>query len=424
VLSRLRESIRQSFVVTPLVGLILGLLLALVTTDIDSHLSHELAQANDELVQSLGRPNATVIAAVGPAMLTFLGVVFSITLVALQMAAGQLSPRVVRLFIRSRVIKCTLAVFIGTFVYTLFVQFLAYEDITESGKPAPFVPLVSGATTMVLVLGSVVMFVIYVHHTVRLMRLSEVIDLITVETQQSISVLTNLRRPVDASYPTTAAQVVRYMGRPGVLRSVNVAWLVHQAKRHNATLRLLPRVGDFLAPGTPVFEQHGDRSPSARALARSLKVGSERSMYQDVSFGLRQLVDIAIRALSPAVNDPTTAVQSLDRIHVLLTSMSDLPLGERRHADRSGTVRLIEPLPEWADLVTLGFTEIMLCGVTAPQVTRRMAAALEDLVAAVPERRRASVQRCHRHLTEAVASAVADVEMRVFALTPDRQGIG
>ena len=84
MLSRLRESIRQSFVVTPLVGLILGLLLALVTTDIDSHLSHELAQANDELVQSLGRPNATVIAAVGPAMLTFLGVVFSITLVALQ----------------------------------------------------------------------------------------------------------------------------------------------------------------------------------------------------------------------------------------------------------------------------------------------------------------------------------------------------
>jgi uncharacterized membrane protein len=147
-------------------------------------------------------------------------------------------------------------------------------------------------------------------------------------------------------------------------------------------------------------------------------------MYQDVSFGLRQLVDIAIRALSPAVNDPTTAVQSLDRIHVLLTSMSDLPLGERRHPDRSGTVRLIEPLPDWADLVTLGFTEIMLCGVGAPQVTRRMAAALDDLLAAVPEPRRASVQRCHRHLTEAVAAAVADVEMRVFALTPDRQGIG
>ena len=150
----------------------------------------------------------------------------------------------------------------------------------------------------------------------------------------------------------------------------------------------------------------------------------ERTFHQDLGFGLRQLSDIALRALSPAVNDPTTAVQALDRIVQFLAALCRRPLDAALHRDRRGAVRLVQPVPDWTELVDLGFTEIRGCAVGNPQVTRRMLAGLDDLLAArTPERREPLLR--HRDCSRRPSTAGrADRVDRDFALHPDRQGIG
>ncbi len=147
-------------------------------------------------------------------------------------------------------------------------------------------------------------------------------------------------------------------------------------------------------------------------------------MHQDLSFGFRQLVDIAIRALSPAVNDPTTAVQAVDRIHQLLATLLHESFGDLCHRDRHGAVRLVEPVPGWSSIVDLAFTEIRLCGAGHPQVTRRLTAALDDLLRIAPDLRRPELLEQQVLLVRAVTQEQGDPEVRAFALRPDRQGIG
>lgn len=188
-------------------------------------------------------------------------------------------------------------------------------------------------------------------------------------------------------------------------------------------LRLIPRIGDFVVPGTPVLAVHGGAAPPRRMLRCTISVGVERTSQQDLAFGLRQLSDIALRALSPAVNDPTTAVQCLDRIVQLLAAMVHLPLGAAQHRDGAGAVRLVQDGPEWTDLVDLAFEEIRWCATRSPQVSRRMLAGIDDVVAPAPEDRKGALVRHRELLVKAVERTVPDVSEREFALSPDRQGI-
>ncbi|MEI5098433.1 DUF2254 domain-containing protein [Streptomyces sp. PmtG] len=414
------ERARESFLLVPLSGMAGGIALAFATAAVDADLSARPWVRGDSALQAVAEPSKAVIAAVGPAMLTFLGVVFSITLVALQMAAGQFSPRITRVFLRSTVTKATLAVFIGTFVYTLEVQYIGHAGSTQD---AAYVPVVSGVTTMSLVSASVVMFVIYVNHTVHLMRVSDLIDRVTAESLRGIHAL---HRPAPGPPPPADApgRTVRYTGRPGVLRGISHARLVRLAARQDAVVTFLPRTGDFLAPGAPLCRIQSPTPFSASAVQRCLEVGAERSMRQDVAFGLRQLADIAVRALAPGVNDATTAVQALDRIHVLLDALAHAPLQTLHYADSAGTVRVVVPLPDWDAVLGLALTEILLAAPGEPQVTRRMAAALNDLAAHAPAERRPAVEWFQATLRTSVTQAFPDPDLRAFALTPDRQGIG
>jgi len=413
---------RESFMVSPLVGLAVALLLGLTCVDIDDRISEGPDRTEFRLYAESSR---TVIGAVGPAMLTFLGVVFSITLVALQMASGNLSPRVVRMFIRSRVTKATLTVFIGTFVFTMVVQYFSLRDTTQGNQDGyNFIPFYSGLVAMLLVLISVAMFVVYVHETVQLMRVTRMIDRVTDETVRAIDFHRRAEAPPDELVDQEPGRIVTFTGSPGVLQGVRIGTLVRRARRNDTVIRLLPRVGDFVAAGTPVFELSGSPRLSEKRLMRTLDVGAERTMFQDVAFGLRQLVDIAIRALSPAVNDPTTAVQSLDRVHIIMCQLASLPLGPLVHRDRRRAPRVIGAQADWSACDDLAFTEIRICGAHSPQVTRRLAAILDDLATRVSPDRLAVVDLHRALLAAAVDDAVSTDDLRAFALTPDRQGIG
>ncbi|MEV8479884.1 DUF2254 domain-containing protein [Streptomyces sp. NPDC051173] len=423
-LSPLREHLRDTFWFAPAVGLVGAAVTAVVALELDWLLIESLQRDGDyDTVSSLidlADDTKSIITTVGSAMLTFIGVVFSISLVALQMASGQFSPRVVRLYVRSRITKCTFAVFLATFLFALLVQ-ASYQGDTDP-RTVRTVPFISSIACVVMVMVSLVLFVAYVNSTIRLMRVSHVIDRIAWESFRVLDKHGAAGGEVPELGPVSAE--ITHRGRAGVLRDVNIARLVRVARRYGVVLRLIPRIGDFVVPGTPVLAVHGGTGPPPRALRYTVSVGVERTFHQDLGFGLRQLSDIAQRALSPAVNDPTTAVQCLDRIVQILATVAGRPLGALRHPDRKGTVRLVQDLPGWTNLVDLGFAEIRGCATGAPQVTRRLMAALDDLSALAPEGRRAPLRRHRVLLRQAVERTVPEPADRTFALLPDRQGIG
>ena len=379
-------------------------------------------------LSSFTEDTRTIITTIASAMMTFIGVVFSISLVAVQMASGQFSPRVVRIFVRSRITKLTLAVFLATFLCSLLVL-TSYEGQRDPRK-INSIPVVEAVLTLVMVGLSLLLFVAYVNAMLRLMRVSHVIDRITKESFRGLAKLparpeeavTDSNDANDVAGPET--ERVAHRGRAGVLRDVNTVRLVRAARRQGVVLRLIPRVGDFVVPGMPVFAVHGGTAPPRHMLRYTLSVGVERSFDQDLGFGLRQLSDIALRAVSPAVNDPTTAVQSLDRIIALLAVLAEEPLGAVHHRDRNGVLRLVQDLPSWAGLVDLGLAEIRGRSLDNPQVSRRMMAGINDLLRIVPADRREPLERHRTLLGRAVERSVTEPADRAFALHPDRQGIG
>ncbi|MGW3623521.1 DUF2254 domain-containing protein [Streptomyces sp. NPDC000880] len=423
-LSPLREHLRDTFWFAPTAGLVAAMLLWWGAAELDTRLvaylqDQEAYEALGDLL-SIAEDAKTIITTVSSAMMTFIGVVFSISLVAVQMASGQLTPRVVRIFVRSRISKLTLTVFLATFLFSLLVL-SSYESETDPRRVTS-VPVVQSMLTSLLVLLSLFLFIAYVSSTLRLMQIGPVVDRIT---RESFQVLRRLPAGVSAPSPLPAETArIAYRGRAGVLLDVNVALLVRAARRNGVVLRLLPRIGDFLVPGTPVLAVHGEGASSLGAQRYAVSVGVERTFNQDLGFGLRQLSDIGLRALSPAVNDPTTAVQCLDRIVQFLAAVVRMPLGEVHHQDRLGVVRLVQDVPEWADLVDLGFAEIRWCAAGSPQVSRRLLAGIDDLLLLAPKDRREPLVRHRALLVQAVERTVPEAADRGFALLPDRQGIG
>ena len=425
-LSPLREHLRDTFWFAPTAAMAGVFVVWLVAQELDAALVRSLQDDGDydtlaELLR-FADDAKTVVSAVGSAMMTFIGVVFSISLVAVQMASGQFTPRVVRLFVRSRITKATFAVFLATFVLTLLV--LTSYDSNPDPRAATSVPLVQSVLTLIMVALSLLLFVMYVNATLRLMRVSHVIARIAAE---SFRVAALMPVPADGGEAPGLGPVTAWIahdGQGGVLRDVHVARLVRVARGHGVVLRLVPRIGDFLVPGTPVLAVHGGAAPPRRALRYALSVGVERTFHQDLAFGLRQLSDIGLRALSPAVNDPTTAVQALDRVVQILATLSRRPLDAALHRDRRGALRLVQPVPGWAELVDLGFAEVRACATGSPQVTRRLMAGLDDLLLLVPPERRAPLLRHRELLRQAVERTAPTAAERAFALRPDRQGIG
>ncbi|MET7548124.1 DUF2254 domain-containing protein [Streptomyces sp. NPDC005479] len=421
-LSPLREHLRDTFWFAPTVGLLCSFALwwgvSALDAEIVTHLKDEQAYEEVGDLIRFADDARTIVTTVSSAMMTFIGVVFSISLVAVQMASGQLTPRVVRIFVRSRISKLTLTVFLATFAFSLLVL-TSYESESDPRRVTS-VPVLQSMLTLAMVGLSLLLFIAYVSSTLRLMQVGPVVDRITHESLRVVGRMPGGVREELSLGAETAR--IGYSGRAGVLREVNVARLVRVARRQGAVLRLIPRIGDFVVTGTPVLAVHGG-ALSQRMPRYTISVGVERTPQQDLAFGLRQLSDIALRALSPAVNDPTTAVQCLDRIVQLLAAMVHLPLGAVQHRDGAGAVRLVQDGPEWTDLVDLAFEEIRGCAARSPQVSRRMLAGIDDVVALAPEDRKGALVRHRELLVKAVERTVPDVIAREFALFPDRQGI-
>jgi uncharacterized membrane protein len=202
------------------------------------------------------------------------------------------------------------------------------------------------------------------------------------------------------------------------------AELVRLAERAGAVIELAPQVGAMWRRGPALSGHRRPRGVPADALRGCVAIGPERTLEQDPRFALRVLVDIACKALSPAINDPATAVQAIDRIQHLLQCLAGRHLDAGRVHDAAGALRLVYGTPDWPDFMALGVSEVRLFGAGSLQVVRRLHAMLARLIASVPEGRRPPLRAELVLLDKAVARTFLDEEDRRRATEADSQGIG
>jgi uncharacterized membrane protein len=219
---------------------------------------------------------------------------------------------------------------------------------------------------------------------------------------------------------------VRYSGEPRSIAKFDVQALVSQAQRAKAVIVMTCAVGDTLVDDTKLLQVHGATGRlSQEALLRSVRLSRERTFEQDPKYPIRLLVDIAIKALSAAINDPTTAVQTIDQIEDLLHRLGRCNLDVGYATDGSGAVRLIFPVPTWEDYLTLAFDEIRQYGASSVQVMRRLRAALVGLAESLSSAERVvAVKRYLEHLDQIVAHSTLDAQDRLMAKLEDPQGLG
>jgi len=367
------------------------------------------------------------LSAVASGMIALTAIVFSIAFVMVQFSAIAYSPRLVLWFARDASLYHSLGVFIATFFYSLAT--LAWIDRGDGGK----VPAFSAALVAVLLVISMLLFARLVQ---RLNNLPITSVLKTVGDRGRAVIREMFQRldemPADAQAPIQSPgdlgpvrQTVTYSGPPRTIAELDIRRLVRQAQQARAVIALASAVGDTIIDGSPLLAVHGGGPIPEGDLLRAIHLRTERTFEQDPKYPLRLLVDIAIKALSPAINDPTTAVQAIDQIEDLLRRLGrrDLDAGYAHDAD--GKLRLVYPMPTWEDYLTLAFDEIRQYGATSVQVMRRLRSTLIELAAIQTDAARAeAVQRYLKYLDLSIDASPFSAEDRIKARQEDRQGLG
>jgi len=357
-------------------------------------------------------------------MIALTGIVFSLTFVMVQFSATAYSPRLVLWLAHDPVMAHAIGIFTATFLYAIAA--LTGVDRSGSGK----VPFVSVWVVVALLVVSVGMFV----GLIQRIGLLQVNRMLIFTGDQGRRVITSLYPPLKSGFADTGSddfralprtQTLVHRGRPSSIQAVDVPVLVNLAKASGGVIEMLAAVGDTAVERMPLLYVLGAARPiDERELQNGIELGGERTFEQDPKYAIRLLVDIAIRALSPAVNDPTTAVQALDQIEDLLLRLGERQLEIGGFRDSDGKLRLVIPFPAWDDLLQLSFDEICFCGATSVQVMRRMNALVDDLIPAVPEARRPPLRHWDARLKATIARSFPDGEERTEASQQDRQGLG
>ena len=413
---RLRGAVTRRLWIIPLVFGVLAVVLAQIMSWADRTHTADSSTTFDS-----GSAQATL-GAIASGMLVFIGFVFSVVTFAIQYEASTYTPRLLRAIADSAAMRLTLGVFIATFVYALLS--LAQIEPDDEYRYSVLV-------AVVLVGVSLLFFLALMTEVADRARSGRTVGDVARVGRRIIE--RTCRRDLDPDAAVSDTPSLDGSGRVvsgsgvtgGVVQAIHVDGLVEIARRHDVVIELVPDVGGFVASGAPLFRVHGD-APGFRDddLIGAIAIGEERTSEQDPRLSIRILVDIAIRALSPAINDPTTAVEALERIGDLILRLSTRALPDGMHRDRSGTVRLVEPTPTWDDYLTLAFTEIRLYGASSPFVAREMQLILASLRRGAPAPRQSAIERQIGLLEHAVResgseSAPADVAAVDASARPD-----
>lgn len=397
--------------VVPLLCVLVGVGLSFGTIAIDRAFDYELIP---EWIS--GGPDAAmeILGTVAASMVSLAALVLTITMVVVQLAMGQFSPRIVQRILQDKPSQLAIGVFVGTFAHAM----LALREVQTDGQGQ--VPGVAVVLAFVLVIISIMVLVWYVNHIGRKLRVSALIELVGMDTRELLNRL----------YPDGAPAAGRERGaieaaRSGVITQIDGEKLVRLAESADCVLKLRPAIGEFVPAGAVLFDVEGKGRVDANRARDCITVGLERTLDQDMAYGLRMLVDIAERSLSDSpFLDPTTAVQAIDRLHDCLRQLAPRAFHDGRHRDASGRIRLVTQTLSWEDYVHLAFDEVRLAGKESPQITRRLRAALEDLLNVAPPERQGVLREQLDLLKKSIDEANLAPRDRKRFKEADRSGLG
>jgi uncharacterized membrane protein len=411
----LGNSLRSSLWIVPIIAIPFAMFATRLAHWLDVRLQWTLLGFGVKGAEALLQATAT-------ATLSFLVFTFGSLLVALQVASGQLTPRIIATtLLRNNVVRYTVGLFIFTFLFALGVQNRLETQVYQ-------LPLFVAAVLALLCFAA---FLFLIDYAARLLR---PISILTHVGNDGLSVIESVY-PDPSRGPGVTPRPRQKLGRPdrviyhrgssGIILAADLESLTAAAEKSDGIIELAPQVGDFIAVDEPLFNLYGGARGIAEELLRAaIAFGSERTMEQDPTFAFRIVIDIALKALSPAINDPTTAVLAIDQIHRMLRSVGKRNLRTDEILDASGQLRVIFRTPNWDDFVHLAFSEIRAYGANNLQVVRRTRAMIENLKETLPSHRQDELQIQLGLLEREAKRLFHYPEELALASIPDSQGLG
>jgi uncharacterized membrane protein len=412
---RRRQYIKGSLWIAPLVGVLASTALALIVEAIESRVTLP------EVWQFSSSTASTFLSVLAGASVSLIGFVITVSVLVVQISMANLTPRSLRIWYRDPMLKAVLAVLTGTFMFT----FAEIRRITPDQVPNVGV-IVAGFAQV----ASILMFLLFLDRFIHRLRPVSVADTAARAAKEIVATSPAFRghpdRSGDLAEPTGEPTCIVPSASSGIIQAVDEAGLVSWAAANGSVVVLPVAVGDFVAAGNTLAQVYGGPvREAALPLQGMVAIGLERTMDQDPAFALRVMVDISTRALSPAINDPSTAVQILAHITDLLRCIGRTQLRvPARLRDDTEEIRVLLSVPRWEDYLALGVTEIREYGATSIQVVRALRQHLEDLRRDVLPPHRSAVEEELRRLDVTVDLHFTDSPDRDRARWGDAQGIG
>jgi uncharacterized membrane protein len=414
---KLKEFRKNSLWLVPVAAVVILIVLQRVVRRLDAHWD-----APSSLTFTPSTASA-MLSAIMTASISLIGFMLTILVLVVQISGSSYSPRTLIFVFRNQQLKLSLGLFVGTMAFA----FLSMGEISET-KANDLSVVICAA----LMLFSVLFFLQSLSQLMHGIRPAKMADRIAAAGHRVVADVYPNPAPVeqdmhyrDGLPAQPPDRTVHNGGMGGVLQGLDIEGLVQLASAHNATIVLPLAAGDYLRYQGNAFEIYGgDSLPPDQELMGHIAVGSERTPEQDPIFALRVLVDISLKALSAAINDPTTGEQLLDRVEDLLVDLvrRDLDTGVVR--DETNHLRLVFHTPTWEDYLRLGVTEIRLYGGANPQICRRMIALLDHLLEIAPDYRRGPILEERDRLRRNIEQNFPDPLDRAVASVPDTQGFG
>jgi uncharacterized membrane protein len=410
-----RDYLRSSLWIVPLVAIPLELAATRILHRLDGWLGWAFLD--------LGAPGAqAMLNAIVTATLSFVVFTFGSLLVALQVASGQLTPRIIAtVLVRNDVVRYTTGLFIFTLLFAV--------SATNRMQGTVFQLVVFVAACLGILCFAAFLYLI--DYAARLLRPISILSRVgqaglkVIESVYPEPTLGANRSDAPRHELGEPGRVIPHGGTSEIVLAANLRELIAQAQRSNGVIEFVPQVGDFIATDEPLFKLYGGAaSLDADDLRSAVAFGLERTMEQDPTFAYRIVVDIALKALSPAINDPTTAVIAIDQLHRLLRQAGNRNLRTDEILAKSGQLLVLFRTPNWEDFVHLAFTEIRQCGAQNMQIARRLRAMIDNLIETLPKHRHAVLLEELKLLDRDVERHFVHPEDRALARLGDSQGLG
>ncbi|GAA2112309.1 DUF2254 domain-containing protein [Microlunatus panaciterrae] len=388
VLASMVDAVRTSLWPVPTMGIVLALVGAILLMHLDRSVDDLLPSGLSSWVFGDDSDAArSMLGSLASSLITVTSLTFSLTVVTLQLASSQFSPRLLRTFTRDPVVQRTLALFLGTFVFTLTVlrAVRSSSDSTEE-----FVPQISVTVTYLLTVASVFGLILFLAHLAQEIRVETMLRTVHREAMDTVRrVLSDVETTEHNDFQPAVGSIALLSPRSGFITHVRTEELCAVASELDTMIMVTAPTGSSVVEGTPAGQawptQRGrqltdqERSQVQRGFDRAVEIGFERTSIDDVSYGLRQLTDIAAKALSPGVNDPTTATHSLGHSSALVCALARLPLGDQLVRDDTGTLRVVVRRPTFGDLLNLAVDQPRRYGAGEPQVVERLYQLLSEV---------------------------------------------